>query len=155
MTLEQINESIETDHRAWGEQYHAELDRVAESPAIAQRIVHFIEEAARHPKSTTGLPAVAVKHALKLSSLANFRMGVLVGLLLDRPAEKPTHESINLMNDANPVASVELCPQCLGTGAVCLHCGLPFPDCDCVDSTGLRLFSQVQCLTCDGEGKVE
>lgn len=146
MKLEEIAAGIDEHCRDWGQAHVAELDRITETPQIAQQIVHFLEESAKHPRSITGTPAQAVRSALKLSGLSNFRFGLLVGLLLWRPDDVTI--APNLLPDPDPDRVNVRCESCVGTGVVCHVCGSDAKTCDC----GTTLFSPVRCSVCNGDG---
>jgi hypothetical protein len=139
MTLDDIAKSIEEQHYAWARAHEPELEEISERPEIKQRMVHFIEESIRHPTATSGKPVDAVKVALKLTSMANFRFGLLVGLLLWKPER---------LAEPRPGTVSERCDTCETTGEVCMKCGKSRFDCTCQ----MGEYSPVECTNCGGAG---
>jgi hypothetical protein len=100
-----------------------------------------------------GNPAIAVRRALQLASVANFRLGLLVGIKLYAPETSPKEpapieqkqpETVLL---PDPIATP--CPQCLGRGEVCLRCGYVAAECSCGTD-----YSPVNCELCNGKGEL-
>lgn len=147
MTLEDLARDVAERNRDWADKHIAELDAVSNNPKIARQIVTFIEEAAKHPRSITGKPSDAVKSALKLTGLSNFRFGLLVGLLLWKPEPELAEQTDPTTKQESLVGA---CQACWTSGIVCHGCGLHASKCTC----GLGEFSPVKCEECNGEGWV-
>ena len=154
MTVDEIAAGLEDQHREWIIQHQGEIERVSGNPAVQARIVHFIEESTKHPNAVAGSPIEAVRRCLKLSSTANFRLGLLIGLMLDRPIEPLTPQSPyderQLQLEVVEEQMVEPCDSCKGFGLTCITCGL--------SRHGTALFghefSPVRCDACEGKGTV-
>jgi hypothetical protein len=85
MKLNDITIDLETRHRQWATDNQDLIENVSADDVIGRRIVNFIEEAIRHPTAQTGDPKRSINQALKLTSMANFRLGLMVGMLLASP----------------------------------------------------------------------
>ena len=140
MTLEEIAAHLESRYQDWGRFWRVQLDTVSSEPAVAARIVKFIEEAAQKPM-VVGKPGLAVAQTLKLSSLANFRFGLLLGLMLQLDGEPP-----QLALDLGEQKRYP-CLTCMDDGVICFQCYQPSRDCKCADG-----FDQVECPACRETG---
>lgn len=148
MNLEEITQSLETKYHEWGTAHIAEIDETAANFAIRQRVVAFIQQAIDSPQTRTGNPLTATRNALRLSAFANFRFGLLVGILLHKP-EEPATVLVQTQDAAIP------CPDCLGTGLICMNCGFVKFDCSCIADDGQEGYSPVECDTCGGKGELD
>lgn len=148
MNLQEITQSLETKYREWGVAHIEEIDETAAQFAIRQRVVAFIQQAIDSPQTKTGNPLTATRNALRLSAFANFRFGLLVGILLHAP-EAPATVLVQTHDVTAP------CPDCLGTGLVCMSCGFVRFDCSCVGDDGAEGYSPVECDTCMGKGELD
>jgi hypothetical protein len=141
MKLEEIAFQIEVKYRDWGYEHLATLDEVASNPEIAALISKLMEEASKHKLSITGKPIDAVRNCMKLTATACFRVGLMIGLMLDRTNDNKS---------AYCGEVVKPCERCETTGQECSECGKSKFNCTC----GLGKFSPVACLSCNGEGYV-
>lgn len=148
MTLKDIGDQISLDRQMWGRKHQQELETVSTNPEIAYCIRKLIEDACRHPQSTQGDPRKAVKHSLALASMGNFRLGLLIGILLYKDKAAPEN-LVELAPLALEAAGTTDCDFCEGDGIHCMHCGFRKKACTCG-----HLYSPVKCDVCDGTGRI-
>jgi hypothetical protein len=149
MNLQEIAESLPVKYQTWGKEHIEELEAASSNEAIRERVVGLIHEAIYSPQTRTGNPLTATRNAMRLSAFANFRFGLLIGILLhEEPA--PEEDKPLLLPDAE----ARPCPSCLGKGVVCFACEQPQADCTCSVENSGRGFDPVDCETCNGKGEL-
>jgi len=163
MNLEQISEGISTRAAEWGNAYRELLAHVPDDPNIAAKSQAFIRASFDALRGQPINPQV-LGQVVCAASISNFRLGLLIGLLLDKPEAMaapvldpdqmphvPTAEELQDIYRPHDAADevVEQCLMCFGTGETCLQCGKSRHECDCIKG-----FDCVRCETCGGKGTV-
>lgn len=151
MTVLQIAEDIKAKRVEWANRHIDTLNEVSELKPVAEVLSELINKSIDLSAPIRSTPA-KVANALKTSSTASFRLGVLCGLLINEsPDDSAAHidPGRSVLLDDPPDESP--CSQCLQTGETCLHCGYSRYDCTCQVGD----FSPVRCENCGGDGVVK
>lgn len=155
MTLAQISAGIDQNIGTWGMAYKDLIQRVPDDPRIMAKLQDFTRHViGQHFSELHRVPSISdFQQAIALSSVAAFRLGLLVGLKLDHPGLVHASEVAAGMDLSALEPETQECEVCYGNGSVCGRCGKSVNMCECGDGNR-NLFDPVCCDICNGRGIV-
>jgi hypothetical protein len=161
MTLQEISSGIRDHASEWSAPYRDLMTEVPDDANVFAKISILAQTSVNRMEGRQ-IDAATLGEVISSCSIATFRLGLLIGILLNEgtapPQEgghEPTQEELNDLFRAPDEMDTgtqvfERCDACQGTRQICIRCGSSCHECQCQ-----RGFSPVECDACNGKGTVE
>lgn len=141
MTDDQLLSMLSSDISSLSAPHAARLKTISDSPAVLLKLRGFLGHVIMTELARGPVTPEKVRSAMASLAVATFRLGLVVGLELDREPPPP------------PTLLPTPCDLCDGSGYVCLQCGNARRACECKWSDiRVASYDPVLCPVCHGEG---